>query len=287
VQGARVLSLVRRPPHDRTGCTPGRPVWPEVPVRQRVLTLPPRVRYVLAWRHDLCTSVARVLHRAVHGTCGRGHRRGGWARPEAARSSSCSALGALNLNVHLHALVLDGVFARGADGRLRFHRPPAPTAADVTNVLAAIVPSLRARLARQSLDDDGESTDRFADATPLLAGLVAASALGVLVVGGVPERQPERLGGAGWAPLGRRPAVAGPETPHARWRGSICMPGWRSRATGRGGVRLSVLPAPAVTGDRLAVDADGRAIPGRTERRNCASNRSPSSSGWRRWCRGR
>jgi len=41
-------------------------VWPEAPVRQWVLTLPPRVRYVLAWRHDLCTAVAGVLHRAVH-----------------------------------------------------------------------------------------------------------------------------------------------------------------------------------------------------------------------------
>ena len=70
--------------------------------------------------------------------------------------------GALNLSVHLHALVLNGVFARGADGRLRFHRPPAPTAADVADVLSAIVPSLRARLAGQSLDDDGASTNPFA-----------------------------------------------------------------------------------------------------------------------------
>ncbi|MEQ1898245.1 MAG: transposase [Vicinamibacterales bacterium] len=38
--------------------------------------------------------------------------------------------GALNLNVHIHALVLDGMFARAADGYLAFH-PAAtvPTAA--------------------------------------------------------------------------------------------------------------------------------------------------------------
>ncbi len=41
-------------------------VWPEVPIRQWVLTLPPRVRYALAWRHDLCTAVAGVLFRSVH-----------------------------------------------------------------------------------------------------------------------------------------------------------------------------------------------------------------------------
>jgi hypothetical protein len=47
--------------------------------------------------------------------------------------------GAMNLNVHAHALVIDGVFARdGAD----VHFCPAPrlTAADVADVLATIVP---------------------------------------------------------------------------------------------------------------------------------------------------
>ena len=37
-------------------------VWPEAPVRQWVLSLPPGVRYLLAWRHDLCTAVAGSYH---------------------------------------------------------------------------------------------------------------------------------------------------------------------------------------------------------------------------------
>ena len=54
-------------------------VIPDVPVRQSgvpdartvrvgvewVLTLPQRIRYVLAWRHDLCKAVVRVLLREV------------------------------------------------------------------------------------------------------------------------------------------------------------------------------------------------------------------------------
>ena len=32
-------------------------VLPDVPVRQWVLTLPHRLRYLLAWRHDLCRAV--------------------------------------------------------------------------------------------------------------------------------------------------------------------------------------------------------------------------------------
>jgi len=41
-------------------------VIPNVPVRQWVLTLPHRLRYPLAWRHDLCKAVVRVPLREVH-----------------------------------------------------------------------------------------------------------------------------------------------------------------------------------------------------------------------------
>ena len=40
-------------------------VLPDVPIRQWVLTLPHRLRYQLAWRHDLCRQVARILHGAI------------------------------------------------------------------------------------------------------------------------------------------------------------------------------------------------------------------------------
>ena len=89
-------------------------------------------------------------------------------------------------------------------------------------------------LAGQSLDDDGASSDPFADAAPLLAGLAAASAQGVLVVGGEPGRLPQRLGGAGEAlfPADGPRSPAQTRTPAGR--GSICMsgvavPGHRAR----------------------------------------------------------
>ncbi len=40
-------------------------VWPNAPVRPWVLSLPPRVRDVLAWRHDLCRAAAGLSERAV------------------------------------------------------------------------------------------------------------------------------------------------------------------------------------------------------------------------------
>jgi hypothetical protein len=38
-------------------------VWPDVPVRQWVLSLPHRLRYLLAWDHDLCRAVSSVAIR--------------------------------------------------------------------------------------------------------------------------------------------------------------------------------------------------------------------------------
>ena len=199
-------------------------VWPDVPVRQWVLTVPLRVRYVLAWHHDLCTAVAGVLHRAVHR-----HLRS-WARTRGlgdARSGAVIVVqrfgGALNLNIHLHALVLDGVFARAADGRLRFHRAPAPTAADVADVLAAIAPGVRARLGRQGLHDDaGVDGDRFADTAPLLAGLAAARCRACSRWAGCPGG-----GRSGWVRRARTrraaPRLRGPSCRTPAGKGTTCM----------------------------------------------------------------
>jgi len=53
--------------------------------------------------------------------------------------------GALNLNVHFHALVPDGVFA-GEPGTLAFHRIGRLTALDAEEVLAAVEPLVDRRL---------------------------------------------------------------------------------------------------------------------------------------------
>ena len=84
--------------------------------------------------------------------------------------------GALNLNVHLHALVLDGVFARGDNGRLRCHAAPARNAADVADVLAASAPGVQHLLARPGgPSGDPRGADAFAEASPRRVALAAAS----------------------------------------------------------------------------------------------------------------
>jgi hypothetical protein len=45
-------------------------IFPDVPVRQWVWSLPHRLRYLLAWDHDLCRAVSGVAVRAVLGSSG-------------------------------------------------------------------------------------------------------------------------------------------------------------------------------------------------------------------------
>ena len=96
-------------------------VFPDVPVRQWVLSLPHRLRYLLAWDHELCRAVVGVSLRAVLGFLRHRARRDGIAD---GRSGAVAIIqrfgGALNLNVHLHALVLDGVFESEGDA-VHFH----------------------------------------------------------------------------------------------------------------------------------------------------------------------
>ena len=109
-------------------------VFPHVPVRQWVLSLPPRLRYRLAWDHALCRAVLGRTMRAIRGFLRRRAREDGV--PDG-RSGAVTIVqrfgGSVNLNVHYHAIVLDGVFAKDGD-TVRFHPCPPLDAADVDRI---------------------------------------------------------------------------------------------------------------------------------------------------------
>lgn len=127
-------------------------VFPDVPVRQWVLSVPHGIRYLLAWDHDLCRAVVSVLLREVDRHLRFRAREYGVANSRGGAVAIVQRFGgALNLNVHVHALVLDGVFARADDGRLEFHATPGLTDADVADVLAAVQPGVTRLLARRGL----------------------------------------------------------------------------------------------------------------------------------------
>jgi hypothetical protein len=175
-------------------------VFPDVPVRQWVLSLPYRLRYQLAWDHDLCRAVVRVFVRAVLGFLRARARHDDVADGRGGAVAVIQRFGgALNLNVHVHALVLDGVFAKDGSGVVGFHPGPRLTALDVAEVLATVEPRIKRLLARRGLgegDDEGGAPDAWADKAPVLAGLAAASVQGTVALGPHRGARLRRLGDA-------------------------------------------------------------------------------------------
>ena len=112
-------------------------VIPEVPVRQWVLSLPIPLRYLLASHPEHLSPMLTVVHRAISGWL---IKKAGFKRPEAQAGGVTFVQrfgSALNLNIHFHCLVLDGVYTGGE--QLVFHRVAAPTLAELNPLLERIV----------------------------------------------------------------------------------------------------------------------------------------------------
>ena len=128
-------------------------ILPHVPVRQWVLSLPHRVRYLIAWDHGLCRAVLAVYVRVLLSF----QRRRALRLGLRGGHSGCVTViqrfgGGLNLNVHFHTLVFDGVFTDGEDGALRFRPLPPPTDEEVGAVLATIYMRAGRLLRRRGFD---------------------------------------------------------------------------------------------------------------------------------------
>jgi len=185
-------------------------VLPRVPVRQWVLSLPYRLRYVLTWDHELCRAVLGVFARTLLDFyCRRGTADG--------RTGTLTVIqrfgGGLNLNVHFHTLVLDGVFTEPVPGEpLVFHAAPPPSDAEVGRVVVTVRKRVLRLLERRGYGPDAEAAqDPLVEESPVLAGITSASVLGQVAVG-------RRAGARVWR-LGSEPdapwvASTGPRQAH-------------------------------------------------------------------------
>jgi len=174
-------------------------VIPWVPVRQWVLSLPFALRYRLAWDATLASQVLGCFLGSVFASL----RRRARLRVGRRRSFQCGAVtfvqrfgDALNLNVHFHSLVLDGVYARDEQGGVRFHPLPPPGGAEVARVARRIARGIPRLLERRGLHPgaDPEAADPLPDRQPLLASLYAASVSGRVATGRRAGRRMLRVG---------------------------------------------------------------------------------------------
>ena len=138
-------------------------VIPHVPVRRWVLSLPIPLRQLLAAQPKLVTPVLQVLRRVITR-----HLLGQTAfkpkKPDSGAVTLIQRFGsAVNLNVHLHCLVLDGVYRRGIDGAPEFVEVPEPTDEALQAVLRKIITRLMKLLILRGVLVEEEGSTYMAD----------------------------------------------------------------------------------------------------------------------------
>jgi len=128
-------------------------VIPRVPVRQWVLSLPIPLRLLLAAQPVLMTPVLQVVHRLIT----RHLLEQTGLKADEADSGAVTLIqrfgSAANLNIHLHRLVLDGVYRR-TNGEPVFDQADFPTDEELQALLHRII----ARLKRVSGDEADDGT---------------------------------------------------------------------------------------------------------------------------------
>ena len=119
-------------------------VLPQEPLRQWVLSVPFPLRYLFATDPAAMGAVLGIVYRAIAAHLVRKAR----LTQKTGRTGAVTLIqrfgSALNLNIHFHLLVLDGVYELTATGP-RFRRVPPPTPVELDELLGTIV----TRIARQ------------------------------------------------------------------------------------------------------------------------------------------
>jgi hypothetical protein len=227
-------------------------VLPLAPVRQWVLSLPFGLRFAVAFDRDLCRAVRSAFIDTVLAELRRRARRQGVVD---GRSGAVVCVqrfgGSLNLNVHFHALVLDGVFHREA-GRERpvFRAARRLSAGDLSDVLAAVRARIVGLLRRRGLlpEEEPLALEDLAQSSPTLAGMQAASIQGRRVL-----RVGRRPGTEFVQQNGNDCAASDGFTLHA----GVCVPGG-PRDRERLEHLCRYVARPAIATERLSELPDGR-----------------------------
>ena len=134
-----------------------------IPHVQWVLSLPIPLRLLLAAQPKLVTPVLQVVHRVIT----RFLLKQAGVKTDEADSGAVTLIqrfgSAANLNIHLHCLVLDGVYRRGTDGAPEFVEVPAPTDEALQTVLHKVIMRMMKLLTRRGVLVEEEGWTYIAD----------------------------------------------------------------------------------------------------------------------------
>ena len=142
-------------------------VVPHQPSRQWVLTFPYPLRMLLASRPQALTGVLATVTRAIETHL---IHQAGLTRSSGARTGIVTFVqrfgSALNLNVHLHMIILDGVYTFDSDGHPRFHAVAQPDLPGLDRLLHSITRRILKKLERAGLLIQEPGTQPYLDLQP-------------------------------------------------------------------------------------------------------------------------
>jgi len=162
-------------------------VFPEVPVRQWVLSVPYALRYRLAYDSSLVRDVLQIFVRTIFASV---RRRAGI--PASNRQARCGAVAfiqrfsdALNLDPHFHVLAMDGLYVMDGKGEPVFRAVSPPSDKEVARVAERVHRRVARLMEKRGLGPqaDPDEADGLRRDQPLLAELYSASVSGRVATG--------------------------------------------------------------------------------------------------------
>jgi hypothetical protein len=224
-------------------------LFPKVPIRQIVLSVPVHLRFRMAYSPDLTTAVLRCFIAAITSDLRRrARKRKIQGDLETGAMTVIQRFGSsLALNVHFHTLAVDGVWEKQPDGNLLFHPMPAPSDKDVARIARAVCRKVQRLLARENSGDDGQ--------TSLLDELASASAQGLVATGPRRGCRVLRLGSTGEDKTATLTSKRCADVAGFNVHANTCA---RANERERLEILVRYLARPPIAHDRLSELPDGR-----------------------------
>jgi hypothetical protein len=134
-------------------------VIPDVPVRQWVLSLPYKHRFILSSDKKLLSLILGIYHRAISGFYKKKAKQLNLANPKVGAISVVQRFGgALNLNVHFHTIFMDGIYFENSNG-IQVFKEIIPSNEDIFDLIKNIKIRINRCLDRHSQSDHDMSKE--------------------------------------------------------------------------------------------------------------------------------
>lgn len=129
-------------------------VIPEVPTRQWVLSFPFKMRLLIARNQSLMNKALKIYINEIQSFQRKRAKAAGFKEPRSGAVTFIQRFGsALNLNIHFHTVIPDGVFYKTSDG-YRFHRLAEPSFVELCSVAIKIRKKVLNAIEKMGLIED-------------------------------------------------------------------------------------------------------------------------------------